>query len=139
MRRSLVVAAVAAGLLGVPSIAAAAPGGCGTEGPYEYQAQLMAQIRPAEAAARDALGAQYTMSWLGYQGWAVGLAPGPLNLETARAAIVDRLAAHVSGAQVGVFTDRLHVVAQPYSETELTTTQAQVEAAFTAAGVPAGA
>lgn len=162
---ALVVVAMLAAIAAAPASAAAVPA-CALvlEGPYEYQVALtpfMADSSPvvpapptpprtrasaarlsstqeggATAAAREALGAQFTMSWLSnpLQGWAVGMAPGPLDLAQARAAILDRLAARYSPEDVAFLASKLHVDPQPYSEAELKAVQAAVVADLQAAG-----
>ena len=75
--------------------------------------------------AREALGAQFSMYWLSntVQGWVVGLAPGPLDAAGARAAIVERIAAHYTPDETAHLAERLHVDPQLYSDTELRATQ----------------
>ena len=72
------------------------------------------------------------------QGWVVGVAPGPLDLAQARAAIVDRLSARFSPDDASMLASRLHVDAQPYRESELRATQDAVTADLSASGIDAG-
>jgi len=155
---TLVVASICA--VAVPGAASAAAPACApSAGPYEYQAGLLAFMNdPAPApptapasmsrmsgatgggatgAAREALGDQFTMLWFNstLQGWVVGVAPGPLDLQQARAAIVDRLSARFAPDDVAFLAQRLHLDAQPYRESELKATQAGVQADLTAAGL----
>jgi hypothetical protein len=68
----------------------------------------------------------------------VGLAPGPLDAETAEAAIVQRLAAAgLTPGQVDWVAGSLGIVAQPFGELELDDTRAQVSAALSQAGYQA--
>lgn len=84
--------------------------------------------------AREALGAQFSMSWLSntVQGWVIGLAPGALDSAAARAAIVDRIAAHYTVEETAYLAERLHIDPQPYSEAELRATQDALGAALRA-------
>jgi hypothetical protein len=90
----------------------------------------------ARTVAREAVGAQYTMLWLNstVQGWVVGVAPGPLDLQQARARIVEGLVPHFTPADLAYLDERLHVDPQPYSDAELQATQAQVHADLMAMG-----
>jgi hypothetical protein len=90
----------------------------------------------ARTVAREAVGAQYTMLWLNstLQGWVVGVAPGPLDLQQARARIVEALVPHFTPADLAYLDERLYVDPQPYSEAELQATQAQVHADLFAMG-----
>ena len=94
----------------------------------------------AVGVAREALGWQFTMLWINHvvQGWVVGVSPGPLDLDQARARIVEGLAPHYTADDLAYVAERLHVDAQPYNETELRATQEQVEADLYAAGIHAG-
>ena len=152
------------GLAGDAARAEAAPLCALGDGPAEYQSKLgpllstpgplppapppppaptsRSAVYPsvgAGALAREALGAQFTMLWVNnvVQGWVVGLAPGALDVEQARTRIVDALAPHFTPADHAYLAERLHVDPQPYSETELRATQAQVDADLTAASIPA--
>lgn len=159
-----VVASIIAGAAPSPAWAQAAPTCRPGAGPVEYQAELMpfmgeaAPVPPAPPpemaltrssaqttggatdAAREALGAQFTLVWLSdtLQGWVVGVAPGPLDLAQARAAIVGRLAARFAPADVALLDARLYVDPQPYGEAQLRATQAGVEADLHAAAVGVG-
>lgn len=140
------VTAIVLGVLGAPARADAAPL-CrpSMEGPTEYQATLgplvsgfvLAPPAPgstppppastgigAATLAREALGAQYSGVWLSsaVQGWAVGLAPGPLDGPAARGAIVDAIAARYTAEETAYLAERLHVDPQPYSDHELRAT-----------------
>jgi hypothetical protein len=146
MLRALVVTVAAGVLLATSSAAAlAAPAACApADGPHDYQAGLAPLIRTgegggAEGASREAVGPQFTMLWLDdvRQGWDVGLAPGAMNADQARAAIVDQLSARFSAEQVSYLADRLHVEPQPYSEADLQATSDQVVAQMQAADLGA--
>jgi len=91
----------------------------------------------AGALAREALGDQFTMLWVNnaVQGWVVGVAPGPLNLEQARAHIVEALTPHFAPGDLAYLGERLHVDPQPYGEAELRATQAQATADMMAANL----
>jgi hypothetical protein len=129
MTGRLAVAAVGLLLLAPAPAAAQDPQACALGGgPYRYQAELMRPLTTSSvlldhghAAARERLGAQFAGLWLSdrQQGWAVGVAPGALDLEQARAAIVDGLAARVSGDGLATLTSMLRVHAQPYAWAEL--------------------
>ena len=90
----------------------------------------------ARTVAREAVGAQYTMLWLNstVQGWVVGVAPGPLDLQQARARIVEALVPHFTPADLAYLDEHLYVDPQPYSDAELQATQAQVHADLMAIG-----
>ncbi len=90
----------------------------------------------AGSLAREALGAQFTMYWVSnvVQGWVVGVAPGPLDLQQARARIVEALTPHFTSADVAYLDERLHLDPQPYSEAVLNATRAQVTADLQAIG-----
>jgi len=143
------------------AVAEAAPVCAASYGPAEYQSTLGPLLsRPspmpppappapparlsratsqgwAKDSAREALGEQFTMMWVSnaLQGWVIGVAPGPLDLVQARAEIVARLATYFSGDDLAYLTERLHVDAQPYRESELQATQAGVRADLAAGGV----
>ena len=80
--------------------------------------------------AREAVGAQFSGFWLNnaVQGWVVGLAPGPLDPAAARAAILQRVAAHYTAAETAHLSERLHVDPQPYGEADLHATEEAVSA-----------
>jgi|GEM_PF-1739500 len=147
-------ASVTAALAIVPSIARAdAPPSCAIVpgGDAAYQSALLPLLsspgpvtpglatpihQTAEPAARSALGDQFTLAWLSTadQGWDVGLAPGPLDLEQARAAILAQLAASYSPDRLAALAGYLHVVAEPYSASQLSATLDAAVAALSAAG-----
>ena len=160
-------AAAAAGVL-ASIIAGVAPGLAAAQaeptcrpsegGPTEYQAALspfMGEAAPvppfgsappgattggATTAAREALGDQFTLLWMSdaLQGWVVGVAPGPLDLQQARAAIVDRLSARFTPDDVAFLDSRLHLDPQLYGEPQLKAAQAAITADLSAAGIDAG-
>ena len=68
--------------------------------------------------ARNVLAGQFAGGWVNddVQGWVVGVAPGPLGVAAARAAIVEALGQHFAGSDLAELTRRLHVDQQPYSE-----------------------
>ena len=150
-------AAAAAGVL-ASIIAGVAPGLAAAQaeptcrpsegGPTEYQAALspfMGEAAPvppfgsappgattggATTAAREALGDQFTLLSDGdtLPGWVVGVAPGPLDLQQARAAIVDRLSARFTPDDVAFLDSRLHLDPQLYGEPQLKAAQAAITA-----------
>jgi hypothetical protein len=93
----------------------------------------------AEAAARQAVGSQFTMLWFSNrdQGWDIGLAPGALTLDQARDAIIAQLSTALAGDDVALLANTLHVVPQPYNEAELDEAKASILGQLTAA--PLGA
>ncbi len=115
----------------VPLLSVAQPSSPGTAAPL---------VPVAEPAARQALGDQFTMFWLSTvdQGWDVALAPGTLDVEAARAAIITQLTPHYTPDQLALLTSSLHVVAQPYSEAQLLATRDAVNPALRAAGFNGG-
>ncbi|HEX4363050.1 MAG TPA: hypothetical protein VHZ75_00755 [Solirubrobacteraceae bacterium] len=70
--------------------------------------------------------------------WVVGLAPGPLDVSAAHAAIVQALGQHAAGADLAELTERLHVDPQPYSEDELRATGDAVTNALVSAQLGVG-
>lgn len=130
-------------VLAVLPPAAAAQGEplCKLGGSYEYQATLGPLLSPpsnsrgplypgggAWGAAREALGAQYAGLWADSirQGWSVALAPGPLDAQSARAAILDALRARFEPANVGYLDATLALYPTPYGEAELSAIQQQL-------------
>lgn len=120
-------------------------------GPTEYQARLGPMVSgfvietgghgdppppPASTGvgagnlARDALGAQFAGFWLSnaLQGWVVGVAPGPLDLAAARAAIMQPVTARYTAAEAAFLAERLHVDPHPYGDADLRATQEAVNA-----------
>jgi len=99
-------------------------------GPYGYQDALLDLIEEADIAAQAALGPQYASLWFSDrdQGWDVGVAPGPLTLDAARAAILDELGARFPPNPRALLADTLHLYAQPYSQAELETIQEEISA-----------
>jgi hypothetical protein len=144
----ILVAIVAAGAFGAPAVAQASLCG-GSEGSLEYTRKLslyVSSFTPATPLpgqppldtpdlpstnvgagnlAREALGAQFAMLWLhnGLQGWVVGLAPGPLDAAAARAAIVERIAAHYTPDETTYLAGLLHIDPQPYGLADLSAVQ----------------
>ena len=130
-------------------------------GPWEYQSALvpllsdpgpvppvapgLQPLPPARTGsgaitvAHQALGAQFAGGWLNneVQGWVVGLAPGPLDVPAAHAAIVQALGQHFAGADLAELTDRLHVDPQPYSDDELRATADAITGSVIAEHLPA--
>ena len=92
-----------------------------------------------DGAAREALGDQFAMRWYSdaNHGVAIGLAPGALDAEAARAAIVAELGERFTPEQAAFIAGRLALVAMPYGESALKETAAQLQARVTAA-LPAG-
>jgi len=127
----LAVVAAAWWFLVAPAAAQSDPQACVLGGgPHAYQQRLTLLMEHAEAASREALGAQFTIVWLSDrdQGWVVGLAPGPLDLQAARDAIAAALGERVSGDDLATLTSLLHVKAQPYSRAELERVQDEIVA-----------
>jgi hypothetical protein len=110
--------------------AVADPGPCGLDdvSAPDYQAPLVDLITEADAAAQLALGSQYAGLWFSGrdQGWAVGVAPGPLSLDAARTAIVDELTARFPPDARDLFARTLYVYALPYSHAELEAIQEEI-------------
>lgn len=145
--------AVVLSALGAPALAEA-QSLCrsAAEGPREYQTTLSPLVSgfvlapgghgepapPAPAStgvgagnlARDTLGVQFSGFWLSnaVQGWVVGLAPGPLDPAAARAAVLERVAAHYTAAETAHLSERLHVDPQPYGDADLHATEQAVAA-----------
>jgi hypothetical protein len=73
------------------------------------------------ADAKQMLGAQFAFFWGQSRdsGWYVGVAPGPVSVDAARAYLLERVDAQYSGADAELLRDRLHVIAQPYGQAEL--------------------
>lgn len=151
--------AVALGAFGAPARADSDPGCRLSDGPIEYTRTLgplvsgyvLAPPAPGQPSpspppslpstgigagnlARDVLGTQYALLWMSnaLQGWVVGLAPGPLDPVAARAAIVERIAAHYTAAETAYLSERLHISRQPYGQAELNATQEALVAALRA-------
>jgi hypothetical protein len=112
-------------------------------GPYAYQYQ--ARLGPllsagAEDGARQALGPQFAVLWLNarQQGWDVGLAPGALTVDQARAAISEQLRTRFSTEDVAYLDSTLHVEPQPYSSATLQQTQDEILRQLVAANLGVG-
>jgi hypothetical protein len=128
---SLLVACVAA----APAHAAPSDPCTLPSGPHEYQATLLPLLGaittgPGQVpVVQTALGTQFAMLWLdsARQGWSVGLFPGPLDADAARAAIVQGLHANLPQAQADGLEQMLHVVPQTYGGEQLMATVAQVQ------------
>lgn len=97
-------------------------------GDPSYQQRLGPLIPPADAAAREATGAQYASLWVlnRDQGWHIGLAPGTLSTTQAREAIMNGVRSRVSADDAVYLADHLRVDEQPYSEADLRAVQAQI-------------
>jgi hypothetical protein len=126
---------LAAGALAGPASAAApcAPASGITD--FTYQTGLTPLLPAGEAAARRVAGAQFTMLWLdpARRGWDVGIAPGPLDVAAARAAIVGALQAALPATDAAYLADRLHVEPEPYSEADLNATRDAIVAGVASA------
>jgi hypothetical protein len=94
----------------------------------------------ASQEARAVLGAQIAGYWLN-DGWDMGVAPGPLTGEAARAAIGERIAARFAPEDAELLVSTLQLHAMPYSDAELRPIEAEILAAmegsefFWAAGI----
>jgi hypothetical protein len=84
-------------------------------------------IVEAAEEAQAVLGEQIAGYWL-KDGWDMGVAPGPLTVETARAAIGERLAARFSPEDAERLMSTLQLHAMPYSDAELRPLWEQLEA-----------
>ena len=149
-RIAAVLTAMVLGALTAPALADA-QSLCRTasNGPTEYQARLAPMVSgfvldfshgnpppPASTGvgagnlAREALGAQFAGFWLSnaLQGWVVGLAPGPLDPAAARAAVTQRVSARYTADEAAYLSERLHIDPHPYSDADLSATQASVNA-----------
>jgi hypothetical protein len=100
-----------------------------------------------EQALRPLLGSQFAAVWLDAwrDGWFVGLAPGTLDTDAARALILERLLSAVpagfSAETIAHARNALHVVEQKWSSAELAATVAEVNAQLAALALqsaPAG-
>ncbi len=112
-------------------------------GQFTYDPYGVASAAPGggfDGAAREALGEQFAMRWFSdaNHGLAVGLAPGALDADAARAAIVAELNERFTPEQAAFVAGRFAVVPMPYGEAALKETAAQVQARVTAAGIPQG-
>jgi hypothetical protein len=72
-------------------------------------------------AVKAAVGAQYSILWVNdqRQGWSVAVAPGALDVDAAKAAIIDRIQTSFTAEQAAFLRDHLSVWATPYAEAEL--------------------
>ena len=97
-------------------------------GDPSYQQRLGPLIPQADAAAREATGAQYASLWVlnRDQGWHIGLAPGTINTTQAREAIMNIVRGRFSSNDATYLESHLRVDEQPYSETDLRGVQAQI-------------
>jgi hypothetical protein len=105
-------------------------------GRHAWEERLLAPLHEGGgAAAREALGPQYAKLWpdTEAQGWSVGLAPGALDLEQARAAIEAGLRARLPADDAAHLAERLRVVPQPFSDAELRVVQKELEERLIAA------
>jgi hypothetical protein len=147
----VLVGLVLAVLLVAPSTAAAANGGpCAPsgDGPGEYQEPLLiiGQISDpdgvagdAEQAAVNALGGQFGGLWFSTpdQGWAIGVAPGPLTLAQAHDAVVSALGAYYTADEVALLDRTLYTYPQLYGYGELRAIQDAIADAWPDLGVGA--
>ena len=153
MKRAAMATVVSAVALGALPAAARAEGCVIGGGSTAYQAALTPLITAPNngdgplypggggaGAAREALGAQYTALWMSDvdQGWAVGLAPGALDLDAARDAIRTALTHRFTADDVTFLMRTLKVHAQPFSEAELRVAQTQAEGIVAALPFTAG-
>jgi hypothetical protein len=137
----LLVGLVLAVVLATPAPAAAGEPACDTGGGSSgYQDALFDLIDEADVAAQAALGAQYANLWFSDrdQGWDVGVAPGPLSLEAARAAILEQLEARFPPNPRALLADTLHLYAQPYGMAELETINDEISAQLNGVGAAYG-
>jgi hypothetical protein len=111
-------------------------------GPPDYQARLVPLLRLAEAdgAGRQALGPQFALMWLDNrrQGWDIGVAPGALDLDQARDAIVAQLRSRVSADDAAQLASTLHVEPEPYGEADLRAVQQAIVTQMSAANLGVG-
>jgi hypothetical protein len=93
-----------------------------------------------DAAARQALGPQFALLWLDdrRQGWDIGVAPGALDLDQARNAIVAELRSRVSADDAAHLAGTLYVEPEPYSEADLRAVQQAILTQISAADLGVG-
>lgn len=86
---------------------------------------------------RQMLGQQFAFFWGQVRdlGWYIGVAPGPVDLEAARAYVLSRVDAHYSGEDARLLREHLRVVSQPYGEPELRAIQSELAAELAGWGV----
>ena len=84
------------------------------------------------------LGDQFAGLWVqsALGTWWVGLAPGPLNEQEARAKLREKLHSVLDDTEAEYMHDRLRVLAQPYSNVELRRIQDEIVAAEMGSGRP---
>jgi hypothetical protein len=72
-------------------------------------------------AVKAVVTTQYSILWVNdrRQGWSVAIAPGDLDVDAAKAAIVDRIQASFTAEQAAFLRDHLSVWATPYAEPDL--------------------
>ncbi|MBB4662740.1 hypothetical protein [Conexibacter arvalis] len=127
---------------------AGAPSGVPSLGPgYDAGLQVVSVIgsrdgiREGVASERRLaalLGDQFAGVWVApwHDGWRVGLAPGPLDPDAARAAIAAQLLSQAPAPLAAAAAAALRVVPQPFSHAALEATRDQVAALLTAPGAP---
>ena len=135
LARAMCAAAVAASLLiAVPATATAdEPPACRIDGdaplpPDDFNRMLDLAATGPVPDARQMFGPQFAFFWGQSRdlGWYVGVAPGPIDLEAARAYLLERVDVHYSGEDAQLLRERLHVVSQPYGEPELRAIQKEL-------------
>jgi hypothetical protein len=123
MRAALVLVLAAACLMLATASAGAGPLACdlGSGGSQEYMDRLGPLLGGAAEEAEAVLGAQIAGYWLSErdQGWDMGLAPGPLTIEDARAAIAERLNARFAPDDAAYLISVFHLYEMPYADAEL--------------------
>ncbi len=83
----------------------------------------------ASEEARAVLGQQIAGYWLN-DGWDMGVAPGPLTVESAQTAIGERIAARFPPGDAEYLMSTFELHAMPYSDAELRPIEAEIYAAM---------
>src|SRR3954464_51186 len=149
MLRKCVVLALAAATLAIPAAARANTAPACLITPVSTQSAEAARLDRLVTtglgqAVEPALGDQYAGAWLKLtEGtWYAGVAPGALDLAAAQVKLGELIASRLQGDDAAFVTERLCVVAEPYSWPELRAVQTQLwtelGADSTSIGVAAG-
>ncbi|MDA0180900.1 hypothetical protein OJ997_11395 [Solirubrobacter phytolaccae] len=78
-------------------------------------------VDEAQAAAKEALGAQYVLHFFdaSLQGYGVAFSPGPLDAAAAEAAFTQAIATKVSAEDAAYLDERIYFSPTPYSQAQL--------------------
>jgi hypothetical protein len=104
-------------------------------GSEAYQERLAPLLAEAAEEAHAVLGDQIAGYWLSNrdQGWDMGVAPGPLTVEQAHAAIAERLEDRFAPEDAEYMAGALHLYDMPYSDAELRRVEAELRSRLDAA------